>query len=110
MQERLEAFEEDIYMFSTLPPFAAVNYLRKAMEYDRFLYEYAMDKHMRPEDLTELTDTIQESARPFQTWEGMAGRYRKVRRAIESGRISYGKQRLGWSCSFDDAWRQRSGV
>lgn len=85
MQERLEAFEEDIYMFSTLPPFAAVNYLRKAMEYDRFLYEYAMDKHMRPEDLTELTDTIQESARPFQTWEAWLEDIEKYGERLKAG-------------------------
>ena len=72
-------------MFSTLPPFAAVNYLRKAMEYDRFLYEYAMDKHMRPEDLTELTDTIQESARPFQTWEAWLEDIEKYGERLKAG-------------------------
>lgn len=69
MMERLENFEEDLYMFSKLPPFAAVNYLRKSIGYDDFLYEYAMERHLKPEDFMELLDTIQEAAYPFETWE-----------------------------------------
>lgn len=87
IQERLENFEEDIYMFSTLPPFAAVNYLRRAMEYDRFLYEYALDRHMRPEDLTEIIDTIQESARPFQTWEAWMEDIEKYGERLKAGQF-----------------------
>ena len=68
MQERLENLAEDLHMLETLPPYAALNYLRKAMDYENYLYEYAMDKKMRPEDFLEIYDTIEESAKPFKTY------------------------------------------
>ena len=68
MQERLENFEEDLHTLETLPPYAALNYLRRAMGYENYLYEYAMDRKMRPEDFLEIYDTIEESAKTFKTY------------------------------------------
>ena len=68
MQERLENLAEDLHTLEILPPYAALNYLRKAMDYENYLYEYAMDKKMRPEDFLEIYDTIEESAKPFKTY------------------------------------------
>jgi len=68
MAERLEEFEEDLHMIDTLPPFAALNYLRKAMGYENYLYTYALDRKIPPEDLIEVFDNIEESARPFKTY------------------------------------------
>lgn len=92
IMERLENFEEDLYMFSKLPPFAAVNYLRKSIGYDDFLYEYAMDRHLKPEDFTELLDTIQEAARPFETWEewleDIAGYAQRLKAQEKAAKVS----------------------
>lgn len=68
MLERLEDFEEDLHMLDTLPPYAALNYLRKAMGYENYLYEYAMDRKMPPEEFLEVYDNIEESAKPFKTY------------------------------------------
>ena len=68
MAERIEDFEADLSVLSSLPPFAFINYLRKSVGYDDFLYTYAMDKHLNPEDFNELIDTIQEASKPFDTW------------------------------------------
>ena len=69
MAERIEDFEADLSVLSSLPPFAFINYLRKSVGYDDFLYTYAMDKHLNPEDFNELIDTIQEASKSFDTWE-----------------------------------------
>lgn len=68
MLERLENFEYDLHMLSKLPPYAALNYLRRAMGYENYLYEYAMDRRMRPEDLIEIYENIVESAKPFKSY------------------------------------------
>lgn len=67
--ERLEDFEADLSVLSKLPPFAFISYLRNSVGYDEFLHTYALDKHLKPDDFTELIDTIQESAKAFDTWE-----------------------------------------
>lgn len=69
MAERLEDFEADLSVLSSLPPFAFINYLRKSVGYDEFLYSYAMDKHLNPEDFNELADALQDASKPFETWQ-----------------------------------------
>lgn len=68
MLERLDDFEEDLHMIDTLPPYAALNYLRKAMGYENYLYEYALDRKIPPEEFIEVFDQIEESAKPFKTY------------------------------------------
>lgn len=68
MLERLEDFEEDLHMIESLPPFAALNYLRKAMGYEEYLYNYAVERKLPPESFIEVYDSIEDSARPFKTY------------------------------------------
>lgn len=69
MAERIEDFEADLSVLSKLPPFAFISYLRNSVGYDDFLRTYALDKHLKPDDFFELIDTLQEAAKPFDTWE-----------------------------------------
>ena len=69
MAERIEDFEADLSVLSKLPPFAFISYLRNSVGYDEFLRTYALDKHLNPDDFFELIDNLQESAKPFDTWE-----------------------------------------
>ena len=48
---------------------AAVNYIRKAIGYDEYLTDYAEYRRMKPEELFELADQIQESASGYKTME-----------------------------------------
>ncbi len=88
MIERLENFEEDLHMIETLPPYAALNYLRNAVGYENYLYHYALDRRLPPEDLIEIFDNIEESARPFKTygaWFEYIDAYReKLRNQVKS--------------------------
>lgn len=70
MVERIEQLEYDLKMIGRMAPFAAVNYIRKAVGYDDYLKEYAEYRRMKPEELLEVADQLQESASGFQTCDG----------------------------------------
>ena len=48
-------------------PFARINYIRRFMEFDRYVEEYAANRSMSPEPLMAVLDEIMESALPFKT-------------------------------------------
>ena len=53
VQERIDKLIYDLNSIKDMPPFAAVNYIRYAVGYDRFLMEYARDRRLKEEDLLE---------------------------------------------------------
>ncbi|MGN1084455.1 MAG: ATP-dependent helicase, partial [Lachnospiraceae bacterium] len=63
--DRLEKLEYDLAMIKGLNPFAAVNYIRRAVGYDGFLTEYAQYRRMQSEDLFELLAELQEDAAEY---------------------------------------------
>ena len=69
MVERIDRLEYDLLMLRTMPPVAAVNYIRKAVGYDDYIREYAMYRRIKSEDLLEVLDQLQESAAGFKTYE-----------------------------------------
>ena len=69
MVERIEDLEYDLKILKKLAPVAAVNYIRKAIGYDEYLKDYAEYRRMKPEELFELADQIQESASGYKTME-----------------------------------------
>ena len=69
MCERIDQMEDDIQMLSGMAPFAAVNFIRKGIGYEDYLQEYAEYRKLRPEELFEVLDELQEAARPFKTVE-----------------------------------------
>lgn len=69
MVERIEQLEYDLLMLRTMPPAAAVNYIRKAIGYDDYLKEYAQFRRMKSEELLEVLDQLKESAAGFKTME-----------------------------------------
>ena len=69
MMDRIERLEYDLRMLRDMPPAAAVNYIRKAVEYDGYLREYAQARRMKPEELFEILDQLQESAGSYKTFE-----------------------------------------
>ena len=73
MCDRLTTLETHLRILSSLPPYAAMNFIRKGMNYEEYLQEYAQYRKMKPEELTEVLDRIMESARGMKTlkeWEG----------------------------------------
>lgn len=73
MVERVEQLEYDLRMIQKMAPVAAVNYIRKAVAYDGYLREYAEYRRMKPEELLEVADQLQESAAGYQTYDGWFG-------------------------------------
>lgn len=69
MVDRIEQLEYDLLMLKGMAPVAAVNYIRKAVEYDSYIREYAQSRRMKPEELYEVLDQLQESAAGFKTYE-----------------------------------------
>ena len=63
MQERVRRLGEDMRMLAGLPPFAAVDYVRRSIGYDAFLSEYAGEHRQRETDLLRIPERLQESAR-----------------------------------------------
>ncbi|MDO4168428.1 MAG: ATP-dependent helicase [Lachnospiraceae bacterium] len=69
MEERIEQLESDLEMLRTMTPYAAILYIRKSIGYDEYLFEYAAFRKMNVEELKDLADEIQESAKGYQTLE-----------------------------------------
>lgn len=69
MCDRIEKLEHDLKMMHTMTPYAAINYIRFAIGYDEYLKEYADYRKIKVEELYDILQEIQESTRPFATFE-----------------------------------------
>ena len=56
-------------MLGRMGPFAAINYIRHVMGYEEYLKEYAEFRRMNVEDLMEVLNELQESARAYKTYD-----------------------------------------
>lgn len=68
MIERLEQFEYDVQTMEDMAPYAAMNYIRKGIDYDSFLEEYAQYRHIKVEELYDILDELMEMAKPFNNY------------------------------------------
>jgi DNA helicase-2/ATP-dependent DNA helicase PcrA len=73
MLERLDQLEYDLAILSHMNPYAAINYIRKGVGYEEFLKEYADQRKIKPEELIDTLDELQESARDFKTYDDWFG-------------------------------------
>ncbi len=69
MVERIEQLEYDLLMIKSMPPAAAVNYIRKAVGYDDYIKEYARFRRMKEEELLDVLEQLKESAAGFSTMD-----------------------------------------
>ena len=67
MQDRLQTMEVQLRIMKNMTPFAAINFVRKGIGYEDYLREYAEYRKMKPEDLLEILDQVQESARGMRS-------------------------------------------
>lgn len=78
MCDRITTLETHLRIIKTLPPFAAMNFIRKAVGYEEYLREYAQYRKIKPEELIEVLERIMESASGMQTlaqWEAYIEEY-----------------------------------
>ena len=78
--ERIKTLEYDIKQLTRMNPFAAINYIRKKIGYDEFCAEYADYRRIRADELYDVLDELQESAKGYDvnnTWFDHIDAYEK---------------------------------
>lgn len=78
--DKIERLQYDLKMLGRMGPFAAINYIRHVIGYEEYLKEYAEFRRMNVEDLIEVLNELQESARAYKTydeWFAYMERYKK---------------------------------
>lgn len=63
--ERVVKLSYDVKLLEKMSPYAAINYIRRGIGYEDYLREYATDHNRKPEELLDILDQIQESAKGF---------------------------------------------
>ena len=86
MMDRIDRMEIDLRILRGLAPYAAVNYIRYGINYEEYLTEYAKERRMKPEELLEILDEIQQSAKPFKTMEEWEAHLKEYRQHLEDQR------------------------
>lgn len=67
--EKISDLSRDLKRISAMRPFAAINYIRKAMEYDRFLSEYAGKRGKDAGEYMDLLDELQDMSKCFSDFD-----------------------------------------
>lgn len=92
MVDRVEQLEYDLLMIRSMPPVAAVNYVRKAVGYDDYLKEYAQFRRMKSEELLDVAEQLKESAAGFQDMDAWFGHIEEYGECLkEQAKIQRGK-------------------
>lgn len=69
MVEHLEEFESDLKVIAEMRPYAAVNFIRRGVGYDEYIQEYADYREIKPNDMYEILDELQEMSKGYKTFE-----------------------------------------
>ena len=69
MCDRIETLEHDLKMLKPMKPYGAIHYIRHVIGYEQYLRDYALDHKVKVEDLLEILEEIQESAKGYDTLE-----------------------------------------
>lgn len=67
MVQRILDFIKDLEMIKNMSPYAAITYIRNVVGYDTYLREYAQFRRMNVDELFDVLQEIQESAKKFET-------------------------------------------
>ncbi|MCD8019546.1 MAG: ATP-dependent helicase, partial [Clostridiales bacterium] len=88
--EKIDKLEMDLILMKKMEPYAAIQYIRNGINYEDYLTEYAQFRKMNPDDLMEILDQIQESAKEYHTiqeWFDYIDAYGKeLKEQLEAGR------------------------
>lgn len=95
MMDRIEQLEYDLAVLRKMAPAAAVNYIRKSVEYDEYIREYAQSRRMKPEELFDTLDQLQESAAGFKTYEHWFTHMEEYKEQLKKQAAGRDEQRQG---------------
>lgn len=56
-------------MLEKMTPYAAICYIRKGIGYDEFVAEYAAMRRIKPEELYDILDELEDSSRGYRTYD-----------------------------------------
>ena len=90
LYEKIDKLEMDLYLLRKMEPYAAIQYIRNGIGYEDYMNEYAQFRSMNPDDLEEVLNQIQESAKEyhsFEEWFAYIESYgEELRKQMEAGR------------------------
>ena len=66
--DNIDKMEYELKILAGLRPYAAVNFIRKAIGYDAYLEEYAQTRHLSVDDLYTTLDELQEMAKRYKSY------------------------------------------
>lgn len=69
LYDRIDKLEMDLFLIRKMKPYAAIEYIRQGMEYNQYLVEYAQMRKINEDDLEEVINQIQESAKSYDSFE-----------------------------------------
>ncbi len=69
MVERIDKLEYDLKLLKKMTPYAAINFIRHGIGYEEYLTEYAQYRRIKPEELYEVLNELQETARNFPSYD-----------------------------------------
>lgn len=67
--ERIEKLHYDIKLLEKMSPYAAINYIRHGIGYEDYIVEYAQYRNLNKEDLFDILDELQASAKGYKNYE-----------------------------------------
>ena len=67
--ERIEKLHYDIKMLEKMSPYAAINYIRHGIGYDDYITEYAEYRNISKDDLFDVLEELQASAKGYKNYE-----------------------------------------
>jgi DNA helicase-2/ATP-dependent DNA helicase PcrA len=67
--ERIEQLWHDLKMLQHMSPYAAINYIRRGIGYDDYLKEYADYRSLNQDDLFDILEELQQTAKGFKSYE-----------------------------------------
>ena len=69
MCDRIETLQYDLKMLKPMNPYGAIRYIRHVIGYEQYLRDYALDHKLKVEELLDVLEEIQESAKGYDTLE-----------------------------------------
>ena len=69
LYEKIDKLEMDLCLLRKMEPYAAIQYIRNGIGYEDYMNEYAQFRRMNPDDLEEVLNQIQESAKEYHSFE-----------------------------------------
>ncbi len=69
MCDRIETLQHDLKMLKNMNPYGAIHYIRHVIGYEQYLRDYALDHKLKVEELLEILEEIQQSAKSYDTLE-----------------------------------------